>query len=190
MFRDRQQLRRWAARALFVWLFGFATGIVQACLAPNHMDLDGRRAAPVSAVKVVKHGQAAPPTSDLHHTTQQTQPGASGHDDPLVESICQDFCEKAAVAIPPLKSALDKVSATRFPLWKVQWFARLRPLSRSNCRCRAATVQSRRRSDSPSSAWRFSACNWQTAFAPALTSAPAAPSDCHVTVAARTACGS
>ncbi len=115
MFRHRQQLRRWAARALFVWLFGFATGIAQACLAPNHQDLNGQRAAPVGVVKVVKHGQAAPPTSDIHHATQQTQHGASGHDDTLVESICHDFCEKAAVAIPPLKSTPDKAQCHALP---------------------------------------------------------------------------
>ncbi len=109
MFRDRQQLRRWAARALVVWLFGIGAGIAQACMAPNHQALHGERTAPAGAVHVIR-GEAAQPAGDSDHASQQTQRGgASGHDDSLVESICQDFCEKSALAIPPLRTALDKV---------------------------------------------------------------------------------
>ncbi len=116
MFRQRQQLRRWATRALVVWLFGMVTGIAQACLAPNHQDLDQHRTALAAAFKVTKHGEAALPAIDLHHTSPQApHAGASGHDDSLVESICQNFCEKAAVAIPPLKSALDKAPCHALP---------------------------------------------------------------------------
>jgi hypothetical protein len=116
VFRHRQQLRRWATRVLVVWLFGIGASIAQACLAPNHVDLDGQRTAAAVAGELVKHGEEAPPTSDPHHASPKTQhAGVSGHDDSLAESICQDFCEKSAIAIPPLKTALDNVQCHALP---------------------------------------------------------------------------
>ena len=43
MFRYRCQLRRWAARVLFLWLLGVASGGVNACLGPSLADGNGQR---------------------------------------------------------------------------------------------------------------------------------------------------
>lgn len=114
MFRHRQQLRRWAARTLLVWLFGIATGVAQACLAPSPMERGGQQSEPAVEVEA-GHGKAAQ-ASELHHESYPTQhAGVLGHDGSPVKSNCQDFCEKATVSIPPLKSALDKVQGHALP---------------------------------------------------------------------------
>lgn len=115
MFRHRQQLRRWAARALFVWLFGIATGVVQACLAPTPVELGGRQAEPAVAVGA-QHGKAEAPGRASHHESPAAKDeGVLGHDDSLGKSNCRDFCEKSAVAIPKLKFDLDKVQGHALP---------------------------------------------------------------------------
>ena len=113
MFHHRQQLRRWAARTLLVWLFGIASGIAQACLTPSPMEPGAQRYEP--AVEV-EHGKAAAAGDGLHHESHPAQhEGFLGHADAPVKSNCQDFCEKSALAIPPLKSALDKVQGHALP---------------------------------------------------------------------------
>jgi hypothetical protein len=114
MFQHRKQLRRWAAGTLLVWLFGIATGVAQACLSPGPMGPCGQRSEPIVEVEAGR-GKAAK-ASEVHHESTPTQhAGVLGHDGPPVKSNCQDFCEKAAVAIPPLKSALDNVQGHALP---------------------------------------------------------------------------
>ena len=114
MFRDRKQLRRWAARALLLWLFGIATGIAHACLTPSPIELGGWQSEPAVEVEA-GHGKAAQ-ASGHHQGASPTQhEGVLGHEGSPVKSNCQDFCEKAAVSIPPLKSALDKVQGHALP---------------------------------------------------------------------------
>ena len=106
MFRHRQQLRQWAARVLLLWLFGIAAGVANACITTE-------RATPV-----------APAVADAHHDlTGHDHVGTSGaalpsqgsdapsHFGNLSKANCQDFCDKATVSIPPLKSALDDVQS-------------------------------------------------------------------------------
>jgi hypothetical protein len=114
MFQHRKQLRRWAAGTLLVWLFGIATGVAQACLPPSPLDLRGQRCEPAVEVEA-GHGKAAM-ASELHHeSTPPQHVGVLGHDGPPAKSNCQDFCEKTAVAIPPLKSALDNLQGYALP---------------------------------------------------------------------------
>lgn len=112
MFRHRQQLRRWAARVLLLWLFGIAAGIANACItneqgtpiaaaashladaADNHLD-------------VVAHVHAEAGSASL----SPHRAGDSIHVAQLSKANCQDFCDKATVSIPPLKSAQDNVES-------------------------------------------------------------------------------
>ena len=110
MFRHRTQLRRWAARVLLLWLFGVGSGAVNACLAPKLVVPGGLLSGHAAVVGVVsrdaKVARAAPchGSSEHHQVVGTADPqGSPGR------STCQDFCDKAAVSIPPLKFALDDV---------------------------------------------------------------------------------
>lgn len=104
MFRHRQQLRRWAARLLFLWIFGVGVGIANACLvvpgmvmsAPSHAwrvaDVMGSQAY---GAEHGMSGQAAGDQSALAEPDSQAQPN------------CVDCCDKASASTPLLKSALD-----------------------------------------------------------------------------------
>ena len=98
MFSRHQPLRRWAALALLLWLFGIGAGVAHACLAPN-LVAPGHEANE-SATLVEAEGDHA----GCHPTGQ-------GHADEgvQVKTNCQDFCDRASVSIPPLKAALDDV---------------------------------------------------------------------------------
>jgi hypothetical protein len=92
-------LRRWAAHAAFLWLFGLSMGVVNACLAHGGGGLQGPQAtlgfhaADASAQHAPCHGGAGDAAGDA---------GGSS-----TKSNCQDFCEKAATASPAAKSGLD-----------------------------------------------------------------------------------
>ncbi|HQC98712.1 MAG TPA: hypothetical protein PK306_23705 [Aquabacterium sp.] len=103
MFRYRQQLRHWAALALFLWLFGIGASIANACVTAGPVAPVAAAASPVVAVADAHHAQAG---------TDGTGWPSQSADEPchlgsLSQANCQDFCDKAAVSIPPLKSALD-----------------------------------------------------------------------------------
>lgn len=112
MFRHRQQLRRWAARVLLLWLFGIGAGVANACVISG-------QAAPVAAVAshlvavveahhdVVTHDHAQADGAGLPSQSDD----ASKHLGNLSKANCQDFCDKATVSIPPLKSALGDVQS-------------------------------------------------------------------------------
>ena len=132
MFHRRSQLRRWAARALLLWLFGIGTGVANACLGPSLADSGahptGHPTGHPSASQA-SHGDTAALPSAAHERPQaddvrrpppegDPQSGratfAGEHPDregPFGKSNCQDFCAKSTVSIPPLKSALDNVQA-------------------------------------------------------------------------------
>ena len=94
MFRHRRDLRRWAARMLFVWLFGIANSLALACMG-------------------------ASPTT-LHHVSSQMLRGdLARHDGSSSKSNCQDFCEKSAISIPSLKSAFEKAEVPVMPMAEV-----------------------------------------------------------------------
>ena len=110
MFRYRQQLRRWAARVLLVWLFGVGAGFANACLVPSVAQPGGKPAAHTSDESAPSRDAAASGlghhkgSSDVH--TGEDAQGQPGH---AAKSNCVDFCDKASVSIPPLKSSLDEV---------------------------------------------------------------------------------
>ena len=100
MFHHRNQLRRWAARVLLLWLFGIGTGVANACLGPGLADSGA-------------HPSGHPSASQTTHGDTAALPGAADErpdgEASLAKSNCQDFCEKSTVSIPPLKSAFDIV---------------------------------------------------------------------------------
>jgi hypothetical protein len=112
MFRHRQQLRRWAARVLLLWLFGVGAGIANACITTG-------QAAPVAAA--ASHLVAAVETHYDAVTHDHAQADGSGlpshgsdlpaHQGSLSKVNCLDLCDKATVSIPPQKSALDEVQS-------------------------------------------------------------------------------
>ena len=76
MFRQRRQLRHWAAWVLFAWLFGVASGVAHACLAPSADGPGGDRvAAPVGEA----HGRSALPGHDSHHVSDPAHAGDLDH---------------------------------------------------------------------------------------------------------------
>lgn len=95
MFHHRRHLHRWAAQVLFLRVFGIGASFANACLA---------------AKPEVSHGAGA-----VHLITAQTTDDRASHDTMLGaihdegpgNANCQDFCDKSAISIPPLKSALD-----------------------------------------------------------------------------------
>lgn len=110
MFRHRIQLRRWAARVLLLWLFGVGTAVVNACVAPKLVDPGGLPSGHATVAGVVPQhakvtGVAPCHGSSEHHQVADT---ADSQNSPG-RSICKDFCDKAAVSMPPLKFALDDV---------------------------------------------------------------------------------
>lgn len=110
MFRYRQQLRRWAAHVLLLWLFGVGAGFANACLASSQVQL-GDFTAGHSLDEGVSNHEPTVPGIGLHDGWSQAQPdedpqGQPGH---AAKSNCVDFCDKASVSIPSLKSAIDDV---------------------------------------------------------------------------------
>lgn len=113
MFRHRHALRRWAACMLLLWLFGLATGVANACIGSAH----GASAVMSDPVP----DQAVDPTAVLPGSCD----GTGDHHGSVAKTNCQDFCGKATVSIPSVKSALDDIvsqalvvaaSATALPM--------------------------------------------------------------------------
>jgi hypothetical protein len=93
MFLYRRQLRLWAARMLFVWVFGIGAGFANACVSTLPTEHAGAHSAHASEVATTHHDGAEDPHA------------------PPVNPNCQDFCDRASVSIPTLKTALDDVQA-------------------------------------------------------------------------------
>ena len=102
MIRHRQPLRRWAACVLFLWLFGVAAGVANACLIPalnfpaeHTVQFDDETTSP-------HHG-------DVTHASTTSLAGnqVPDGDEAPGTANCLDFCDKASISIPPLKSAQD-----------------------------------------------------------------------------------
>jgi hypothetical protein len=128
MFRHRKQLRRWAAGALVLWLFGVGTGVANACLAPNLVVPGGLLSGHVPVAGVVPHDAKVAAVAPCHGSTGDHRVvGTAGPQDSSGRSNCQDFCVKATVSIPPLKFALDDVQghALLFPMAPVFLAARV-----------------------------------------------------------------
>ncbi|MDP1648172.1 MAG: hypothetical protein Q8M01_08220 [Rubrivivax sp.] len=109
MFRDRRQLRRWAARVLVLWLFGVAAGVAHACLAPSVTGLSAPGSASSAGLEVAHHGPAAALEASHHERAADHGTESPDKQEPTANSNCQDFCDKATVSIPQQKSALDEV---------------------------------------------------------------------------------
>ena len=100
MFRHRQTLRRWAAQVLLLWLLGMGAAVATGCMASSRADSAPHHAA-AAAASTHSHGMHG---THAHLALDDGQdPGSAG------KTNCQDFCDKACVSIPPLKSAFDDV---------------------------------------------------------------------------------
>ena len=104
MFRHRQQLRRWAARLLCLWLFGVSLGIANACLVVPGMVMSAPSPAwrvtdsMASQAPSVEHGMFGRAADDQN---------ASAAPDSQDQPNCVDCCDNASASTPLLKSALD-----------------------------------------------------------------------------------
>lgn len=101
MFRHRRQLRQWAARVLFLWLFGIVVGVAHACVVSGPSKLDGAEPGLASTGAMPMHGHGDPADIADHDHDESHHGGAAA------KSNCQDFCDKASVSISPVKSGLD-----------------------------------------------------------------------------------
>jgi len=108
IFGNRKHLRRWAARVLVVWLFGIATGVVNACLVQVSSDL-GPAIEHAGKAEHAQHlgGARASPNQHAQHDDEA---GAG-------KANCQDFCEKSAVSAPGLKSPFDSFDVGPAPVF-------------------------------------------------------------------------
>jgi len=109
MFRHRQQLRRWAARALLLWLFGIGVGVANACLTTHSAEPGGPLGGPAFEVGALTDEAMAPASAHHHGSGQADREGTLSHHGSAAQSSCHAFCEKAGISIPSLKSALDDV---------------------------------------------------------------------------------
>ena len=89
----RRQLRLWAARMLFVWLFGVGAGLANACLTALPTETAGGHSTHDT-------GAAAP-----HHDGAEKSLGSPAN------PSCQVFCDGAGVSIPTQKAAIDDLQA-------------------------------------------------------------------------------
>jgi hypothetical protein len=91
---------------LFLWVFGIGAGFANACLAAKPAMSDGARAVHMAAAHATGDHAAASSEVDSASHEAMLQAGAT-HDEGPGNANCQDFCDKSAISIPPLKSALD-----------------------------------------------------------------------------------
>lgn len=128
MFRRHQHLRRWSARLLLLWLFGIGSGVAHACFTPAVPAAVGSSSTlAADGVEAINLALASELPSDLpsehaHHRGSNVAPvGPNAPEAPAsaAKSNCQDFCSKAAVSIPSLKSPLGDVDGAAIVLTAV-----------------------------------------------------------------------
>jgi hypothetical protein len=110
MLRHRRHLHRWAALVLFLWVFGIGASFANACLAAKPAVSSGAGAAHLATADATDDHAATSSGADRVSHDATRQAGAT-HDEGSGNANCQDFCDKSAISIPPLKSALDLAQA-------------------------------------------------------------------------------
>ena len=100
IFRHRQQLRRWAAGLLVLWLVGLGQGIANACLLVPGMVMSAPAMAAQAQAQVHgdEHGISGPAADE---PGARVAPGSQDEPDGV------DCCDEASPSTPLLKSALD-----------------------------------------------------------------------------------
>ncbi|MBT9498296.1 MAG: hypothetical protein IV103_13815 [Zoogloea sp.] len=110
MFRHRQQLHRWAALTLLLWLFGFGVSAANACFSAGSGSIAAASASLSSDAPVPPHGPTLHEHFQLDGASLLAQGDAVQADlDNSATVNCLDFCGKARVSIPPLKSVPDDI---------------------------------------------------------------------------------
>lgn len=110
MLRNRHHLHRWAALTLVLLVFGIGAGFANACLAAKPAVLTDAAAVDLVPVRAAVDHAVASSEADraAHDATHQL---GKAHGEGPGNANCQDFCDKSAISIPPLKSALDLAQA-------------------------------------------------------------------------------
>lgn len=110
MLRHRRHLHHWAVLVLFLWVFGIGASFANACLDAVPAVSSGAVAGDLAAAYVTGAQTAA--SSEVDHASHDAMLQVdAAHDEDPCNANCQDFCDKSAISIPPLKSALDLAQA-------------------------------------------------------------------------------
>ncbi|MDO9286448.1 MAG: hypothetical protein Q7U26_16250 [Aquabacterium sp.] len=91
---------------LFLWLFGLGASIANACITAGPVEPVVATVSHLVAA-VEAHQSVAPHDHGAIEALPAQSAAAAVHQGSFAKANCQDFCEKATVSIPPLKSALD-----------------------------------------------------------------------------------
>jgi hypothetical protein len=111
-FRHHQPLRRWAARVLLMWLLSLGATVANGCLATAQSAPADATGSPLADAAPGHHGSLPVHTAAIDATALPMHHGmAPDGRGSQAKTNCQDFCAKATVSIPPLKSPLDDASS-------------------------------------------------------------------------------
>jgi hypothetical protein len=110
MLRNRRHLHRWAVLVLFLWVFGIGASFANACLTAKPAVSSDAEAVRFTTTHATDDHAATSSEVDRASHDATPQVGAT-HDEGPGNANCQDFCDKSAISIPPLKSALDLAQA-------------------------------------------------------------------------------
>ena len=108
MFRHRSHRRRWAARTLVLWLMSVVVGIANACLIPTLVGNDAHGVTTAVTAPAHQHGHGGVDSASPADSHAPPHAGQPAHEGSIAKTNCKDFCEKVAVSVAPIKSALDE----------------------------------------------------------------------------------
>jgi hypothetical protein len=96
---------------LLMWVFSLGACLANACLSTGSAYAASHDVARATGAVAVHLDAAA--DEGCHHVqlALSADEGLPAHQDAAAKTNCQDFCGKATVSIPPLKSALDDLQA-------------------------------------------------------------------------------
>lgn len=99
---NRRSLRRVAATSLFAWVFALLSGVVNACLVPQHAPGDGR------SVRSLPNLQADAPVHAAQvgdHTHRHADHGQDDAVNEVAKAACVKFCVEEPSALAQAKLA-------------------------------------------------------------------------------------
>lgn len=110
MLRNRRHLHRCSALVLFLWVFGIGASFANACLTAKPAVSSDAGAVHLATAHATDDHAATSSEIDRASHDATLQAGATHNEGPSNPN-CQDFCDRSAISIPPLKSALDLAQA-------------------------------------------------------------------------------
>ena len=136
MFRNRRELRRWAARALLLW-----TRVANACWTESLVQPGGHHPNAAAAHETVLSGMAQPECElhgGLHHAAPDE--AAPGCGEPHANSVCQPYCDGFGASITALKAPIDETAAPAIAVATFAFAAPVAGTSRGVDRLRHALI--------------------------------------------------